>query len=702
MTKERLRDSDYRFIAVCLALLAATAWYSVRNFHRAFPEASIDFRATREDAQALAAKFLGGQGYKTDGYRLASRFSFDDEAKTFLEREAGLEQANRIMGTRVRLWRWSYRWFRPRQKEEYRVDITPSGQFAGFEHQLTEDAERPAATVEQARALAEAFLRAQLGRDTASLEFVEASEIQRPHRTDRVFTWKERDFNLHDATNRVEVTLYGNEVAGYREYLKIPEQWTRDYQRLRSKNDMAEYADTALVVALILGLLATIVMRVRGQDVRWRLAALVGAVGAALSFLASLNQFPVQEFRYPTTDSYASFVSSQVLQALVAALGYGGLLFVIAAAAEPLYRAAFPGRISLGNLFRPSGLRTKSFFLGAILGISLTGAFIAYQTAFYIVASRHGAWSPADVPYDDLLNTRFPWLFVLFGGFFPAVSEEFLFRMFAIPFLRNVTRSLAAAVVLAAFLWGFGHAGYPQQPFYIRGVEVGIGGVALGLIMLRWGILPTLVWHYSVDAMYSALVLLRSHHPYFVFSGAASAGIMVLPVIVAGIAYLRRGGFEPELARAPEVLSEPPAPSPQPPAPPAESLPYAPSPARRRLAALILLVAGAVTLGAMRVDEFGCEPRFALGPTRARAAAEQFARTQGFDPQGYRAVVFPVTEWDDPDTRLTAKYFVQRRDIAYVAGAFHRQVPLHGWTVRFFNPLQRGELRVSLSPPPHP
>ena len=90
MTKERLRNSDYRFIAVCLALLAATAWYSVRNFHRAFPEASIDFRATREDAQALASKFLGGQGYKTDGYRLASRFSFDDQAKTFLEREAGL------------------------------------------------------------------------------------------------------------------------------------------------------------------------------------------------------------------------------------------------------------------------------------------------------------------------------------------------------------------------------------------------------------------------------------------------------------------------------------------------------------------------------------------------------------------------------------------------------------------------------------
>ena len=191
-------------------------------------------------------------------------------------------------------------------------------------------------------------------------------------------------------------------------------------------------------------------------------------------------------------------------------------------------------------------MRTKSFFLGTILGLSLTGAFVAYQIVFYMLAYRFGAWSPADVPYSDLLNTRFPWAFVLFGGFFPAVSEEFLFRMFAIPFLRNLVRSVMAALILAGFIWGFGHAGYPQQPFYIRGVEVGIGGVVLGAIMLRWGILPTLVWHYSMDAMYSALLLLRSQSLYFKLSGAASAGIMVLPVLIALVAYLRRGGFEPE------------------------------------------------------------------------------------------------------------------------------------------------------------
>ena len=39
------------------------------------------------------------------------------------------------------------------------------------------------------------------------------SEHARPHRTDRTFTWKERDFDIHDATYRVAVTMLGNEVG---------------------------------------------------------------------------------------------------------------------------------------------------------------------------------------------------------------------------------------------------------------------------------------------------------------------------------------------------------------------------------------------------------------------------------------------------------------------------------------------------------
>ncbi len=695
--KEKLRASDFRFIAICGLLLGATVWYSAGNFHRAFPEASIDFRVNRDQGELLAGRFLAAQGYRTGAYHEASSFTYDDDAKTFLEREAGLERANRIMSTQVHLWRWSYRWFRPLQKEEYRADITPQGVLAGFSHEIAEDAARPAVDAPQARALAEDFLRTRVHRDPGSLDFVEVSELARPHRVDRVYTWKERGFNLRDATNRLEVTMLGNEVAGYREYLKVPDQWTRDYQRLRSKNEVASTVDSAVLVVMLVGLIIVIVMRVRRRDVRWRQAAWIGMIGMALSLCSTLNQMPLEQFNYPTTDSYLSFMLRQLFQGVIAALGAGGLLFVLAAGAEPLYREAFPGRISVGNLFLLRGLRTKRFLLGCILGITLTGIFIAYQTGFYILADRFGAWSPADVPYSDLLNTKFPWAFVLFGGFLPAVSEEFLFRMFGIPFARKLVRSTAIAVVIAGFIWGFGHAAYPQQPFYIRGVEVGIGGVALGLIMLRWGILPTLVWHYSVDAMYSAMLLMRSHSLYFKLSGAASAGIVVLPVIVALAAYWRRGGFEPETGL---LNGDEPPPAEVPMEPDAEAPVEAHGPrpleAKVRIAAVALAALGLAAM-AIPVERFGANPRYGIGQQQARAAADVFLRSRSLDPAAFRHVTFPDTHWGGDDS-LAAKYFLEHGSVAAASGLFEANRPVEHWVTRYFKSLDQEEALVSVHP----
>ena len=701
LMRERFRPADYRFIAVCLLLLALTVWFSARNFHYAFPEASIDFRVNREEARAIAARFLAARGYGLADYRHAASFTYDDNAKTFLEREAGLERANRIMGSRVRLWRWSNRWFRPQQKEEFRADVTPGGELVAFEHEIAEAAPRSSLSPEQARAAAEEFLRTVMRRDPAALTFVEGSVVARPARTDQVFTWKERDFDLRDSSYRIEVTILGSEIGACQEYLKVPEQWSRDYERLRSRNEVAQMVDTAAMLLLIVGMLVSLVYGVRRHNVRWGRASTVGVIGGALFFLSSWNQFPLTEFNYPTTDSYASFAARQMLNSLLGALAAAGVLFVITAAAEPAYREAFGGRISLGNLFRPAALRTRSFFLGTVLGLSLTGIFIAYQTAFYMTAFRFGAWSPADVPYSDLLNTRFPWAFVLLGGFLPAVSEEFIFRMFAIPWLARLFRSRWPALVVAGFLWGFGHSGYPQQPFFIRGVEVGIGGVALGLIMLRWGILPTLVWHYSVDALYSALLLMRSSSLYFKLSGAASAGIMVLPAVIALVLYFREGGFAPETGLTNDAE---PAPPPEPPlseAAGAEAVAAAPAvhvrwSTPRRIAALAIFTAGTASL-LIPMARIGDTPRYQLGAAQARAAADGFLRAQGADPTAFRHVDFPAASWDGDD-ELAAKYLLERRPAGWVAARFHDYRPIQHWTFRYFKPLDKEEFLVSVHP----
>ncbi len=218
--------------------------------------------------------------------------------------------------------------------------------------------------------MAEDFLRGTMHRDPAALDFVEVSEVARPHRTDRVFTWKERDFNLHDATYRDGSLAGGRRGGGYREYLKIPEQWTRDYERLRSKNDASATVDAAFMVALMVGLVVVIVDA--GAAAGRALAARGGGGRESAwrcRFSRSSTHFRLQEFDYPTTDSYGSFLSRQVLQrADGRRWAAGGLLFVLTAGAETLYREAFAGKISLGNLFRAARAAHQALLPGRDAG----------------------------------------------------------------------------------------------------------------------------------------------------------------------------------------------------------------------------------------------------------------------------------------------------------------------------------------------
>src|SRR6185436_13726267 len=155
----------------------------------------------------------------------------------------------------------------------------------------------------------------------------------------------------------------------------------------------------------------------------------------------------------------------------------------------------------------------------------------------------------------------FPWVSVLFAGFFPALSEEFLSRGFSIPFFERVFRSRFAAIVLAGFIWGFGHSTYPNQPFYIRGLEVGIVGVVAGLLMFRFGLLPLLIWHYTIDAVYTATLLFASGNTYYVASAAAASLIFAVPLVAAIVLYARNRGFVPDddLTNATLPVSPPPA-----------------------------------------------------------------------------------------------------------------------------------------------
>ncbi len=703
---DRFDRSDRRFVAACLLVIAAGAAVTGALFRRAFPEAAIEFRVNRGQARALAEKFLAERKRNLTGARFAGQFDVDDTPKVYLERELGLEKASGLYGRAAKVWRWDMRWFRSGVKEEDRVSITPLGDLVGFEFVRRDDAPGPRPPEAEARALALAFL-ASRGLPESALKPIEATPTSRPKRTDWTFVDEKAGVAMAEATVRYETTVSLGEVSRYREFVHVPEAWQRDYARLRSKNETAGSVATLGLFLTFVAMIVVLVRKIVLKDVRWRLVAGFGLVAFVLSLLSTANGIPLTLFEYDTASSLSSHLTGEIVKGILGAIAVGAGIAFVVAAAEPIYRERFRSQLSLSGLFSARGVGTKRFFKGVLLGYALVAFFFAYQAVFYVVADRFGAWAPADIPYSDMLNTALPWATVLFIGFLPAVSEEGISRMFSISLLDRLGWGRVLAVVVPALIWGFGHAAYPNQPFYIRGVEVGFAGIVIGSLMLRFGVWPMLVWHFTVDAIYTALLMLRSKNAYYVVSGAVAAGILLVPLALSLAFYWRRGGFASEagLTNADEgsVPEPPPAPVRL-----EDAAPVRPLSGPVRTFALVagLALAATFLLPAAPPSDVA---RDDTGRARAEAIARHFLQVNDI-PAPPRATTYPGTGFAEAEevrearpedfggipgfSAAAARYVLSQGGVGAFERLAARQLPVALWVTRFFEPEKKEEWKV--------
>jgi membrane protease YdiL (CAAX protease family) len=699
VSTDRLTSANKLALLMWVIAGIAGGLFAHKYYFRAFPEASVNFKVSRGEALTHAKEFLATEGQSAASYQSAIVFNVDDNAKTYLERETGLEQANRLMSSELNIWYWDVRFFKPQQEEEFHVRVSPAGQVVGYKHHVEEA--RPGATLERAKAqyAAENFLESKLGIKSGwDLLPEEINSVKRPNRLDWSFTWEKHGFRAKDAPYRLNVVLQGDQIGNSEEYLKVPEAWERSYEQLRSTNLL--YNQIAIIPYILLmgsALWLGISLWRKGQA-DWMGAIKLGVLVAAVYFFMQLNEWQSTRANYDTHVSYGSFVALHILLSILTAIGTALTVTMVLPGAEPLYRATQPDRLRLSKAFTLRGLQSKEFFLAAVVGLSLAAAHIGFIVAFYMFGSKVGVWAPQDINYSDAVNTSFPWIAGVAIGLLASTSEEFLFRLFAIPFVGRLTKSRVLAIILPAFSWSFLHSAYPQEPGYTRGIEVGIIGIVAGIVMLNWGILATLIWHYTVDASLVGLLLVRSNSMYFKISGVIVGAAALTPLIFSGVAYLRRGQFAPvddllnraapapDISAVDEVVED-----------------VAPTGKARVYDALTpgligVLVAGLVIGGllAWRVKQhaIGDYLKLSVDARTARTDADGVLRHRGIDPGSYHHAVL-LANTTDP---LTNEFLRERLGVERVNEIYDKEVPGALWRVRYFRDGQPEEFAVVLRP----
>ncbi len=708
----RLTSGDLRTLLLWLLAGIIGAGVGYRYFFAAFPEAALDLKVPRVEAEEAAREFVRVQvapwaaDHPLDDYYRSIVFRVEDSSeeggpKTYLERELGLEEANRLMAGDVVTWFWDVRYFRPSQQEEFRVRVSPAGRIVGYSHTIEEAREGARLELERARATAEKFLRERVGVALDSYDYLpeEANSTERPKRLDWRFSWQRRGFKAKDAPYRLQVTIQGAAVDGYREFLKVPEHWTRDYKRLRSVNTLYQIVAQIPWMLFVGAVVLTLFELSKRGLAPWRGAITLALVLAGLYFLMEANNWPITRASYDTNADYAGFLLQRLSLAALLSVTLGALTGFSAAAGEPLYRSAFPEKLRLGALFSRAtwrdALGAKEVFRSCWIGLAMAAAHLGFVVAFYLLGRGIGFWSPQEVKYTDTVSTLIPWIYPLAISVFAATSEEFLFRLFAIPLLLRATGSKFIAIVLPAFVWGFLHSAYPQQPGWVRGVEVGIIGVVAGWVMLRWGILATLVWHYTVDALLIGLFLLRSEGLYFRVSGAVVVALSLFPLLASGGRFLLRRRFADDAALLNAAAPLTPRAQAAAEAPQAETpRGYAAlAPAQIRFVAVVGVMA-VLALLTPRPVALGDFVRYSTTPAAATARARQVLRQRNVDPARYRSAVVLVNNF------LPHGNEYLRRELGLPAAndLYRDQVPAAFWSVRFFRDSEKEEYRVVLLP----
>jgi len=698
----RLTGSEKRALVLWILFGALGLVFAQRYFFRAFPEASIDFKVPQKEAVTRAKKFLGDLGENVDDYKSSVVFEVDDNAKTYLERELSLQQANRVMSNEVDVWYWNVRFFRPHQIEEYAVRINPAGKVVAYQHTIEETRGAKSLSRAEALASAEQFLRVNEGLDLDQWNFLpeEAGSEVKPNRIDWSLTWEKKGFKAKDAPYRLEVGLEGDRIGDAQASLKVPEEWKRGYAHLRSTNDFYELLAFIPYGFLLGGALWLGVNLSRRGETRWAPALKIGGLVAALFLLMQLNTWNTLPPSYATHDSYPSFLAQRFFLALLQALGTGLMVTLVLPGGEPLYRATQPDKLRLSNAFTLRGLRSKEFFCSSLIGLGLAAAHIGFIVAFYMIGSRLGVWAPQDTNYSEAFNTAIPWIGGVAIGVTAATSEEFLFRLFAIPFLHKMTGSRILAVILPAFFWGFLHSNYPQEPGYIRGLEVGLIGIVAGLVMLRWGILATLIWHYTVDASLVGLLLIRSDNLYYRISGVMVGLAAVAPLVWSGISYLLRGRFEPvndllngateapkiEFTHTPVIAAA---------AAPVRSFKrYTPLTVSMVGFLAACLVVGGIVAWRLQRESVGDYLQLSLNARTAVMRADAVMKEHGLNPRAFHRAAELVNKMDP----TVNEYLHRRMPVELINKIYAAQVPGALWRVRYFKDSQPEEFAVVLRP----
>mgnify|MGYP001283941489 CR=1 FL=1 len=377
--------------------------------------------------------------------------------------------------------------------------------------------EQPARDETFARQIADAYLGEQRPGDLLGAEV--STQVQDGA---YLFHYKQPDELIGEAYRMSTVVVYGDQVISYRSSFQLPEDFLSWLEQQDKRSvQLTKYAKWAIEILAMTALALAIVYR----------RIIDSADGAVflwiLIIIDTLHHFNLLPNYVSMLDLYSKGSLLLILEiafSLANNVFFALMVYLPYIAGKALLIRA--GQRSL--LPEPDTAHWNSSMKAAVKYAYLFACIIlAVQTLIFNIGDAifHIWWIPEPMLETD--NMLWPLLMPI-TAWSAAISEEIIYRLFAVTLLAKLLRSRFVAIVLSSMLWGLGHTAYPIYPVYTRFIEVTIIGIILGFIFIKYGFATAVLTHAAIDSILMGLDIM----PIGTTGAVAAVCYMALPALV--------------------------------------------------------------------------------------------------------------------------------------------------------------------------
>jgi len=673
-----------------LMLLGIAGIFVYQTFkYQAFPNASIELKIPRLEIQEKAKKIAPTMGFNKTGLIESTVFHSDEEAKSFLEHEYSQEEANKLMLNEIPVWSWHTRLCKEFDQEEFQAWISPQGRLMSFEHDIPNDQALPNISHEAAKQKALDFVRKSETDADKFTKLVRDETFTKPKREDHAFTWENESVDYKGSRLRVYVYIAGDQVTEYNRYLHVPDKWEREYETIRSYNQLLGQCAFFFIYAFETAAFLVLIWGLMSKNIRWRPVIIGSLIMGGISALDYLNHMPSLIADYSPTTSYNDFIVRTVIWSFTGFIGNALMGAVLFGGGEICYRKLFPDHVSFEKILTKRGLSHQNILRGVLVGHFLVGVHLGWIVLYYVLGKHLHVWCPMGVESHEVLSNIVPFISAVALGVSASFEEELACRVLGIAIGTRLFKNFWLANIFQAVAWGFAHSSYPQEPAWARGVELSIVGVLQGWILKRYGIVAVITEHYLLDAfmdvesfLYSDVLTLKLS----VFPALVPAALIVL----SALALNKKVETSDDMDNDKIALLKPPPPA-------AEEAPpkiiYTPLSKRVRASMLALCVVSVLcSLFVPWTNGVNSDAKLNIGRDEAIASAREVMKKHNLDPIDWMETAYSGISGGGE----AYQYAYEHTDAATLKKIFNETRQGFWYGVRFFKPMKAEEYTVYL------